>query len=362
MRVHNFSPGPATLPLEVLETARAELCDWQGSGMSVMEVSHRSKSFLAVAEQAEADLRELLAIPREYQVLFLQGGAAGQFAAVPMNLAGAGSTVDYLDTGSWSAKAIEEARRYAHVNVANDGGGESCRAVPPAARWRLSRDAAYLHYTANETISGVEFHEIPTAAAPLVSDLSSTLLSRPLDVARFGLLYAGAQKNLGISGLTLVIVHEGLLGRARPETPGVLNYALQAKAGSMHNTPPTFAWYLAGLMFAWVKRQGGVQAMGVRNRAKAEALYGYIDGSNFYRNEIERDSRSWMNVTFRLPSEALEAHFTKEATAAGLTNLAGHRSVGGLRASLYNAMPMEGVSALLAFMREFAVRAAGRVA
>jgi phosphoserine aminotransferase len=360
MRVYNFSPGPAMLPLEVLEQVRGELTDWHGSGMSVTEVSHRSREFLAAAERCEADLRELLAIPSSYRVLFLQGGAQGQFAAVPLNLAPAGATVDYLDTGSWSRRAIDEAGHYARVVTVADGGGEKCRAIPPPATWRRSPAAAYLHYVANETISGVEFHFYPdSGAVPLVADCSSTLLSRPIAIERFGLIYAGAQKNLGIAGLTIVIVREDLLGRARPETPGVLNYTLQAAAGSMFNTPATFSWYVAGLVLQWVKRAGGIAAMAERNRAKAEMLYGYIDGSEFYRNEIAADCRSWMNVTFRLPNAELETRFAQEASAAGLTNLAGHRSVGGLRASIYNAMPLEGVASLVAFMRAFAARARG---
>ena len=355
--MYNFAAGPAMLPAEVLERARRELCDFNGSGMSVMEISHRGRAFSAVAEQAERDLRELLAVPANYRVLFLQGGATQQFAAVPLNLAPAGARVDYLNTGAWSQKAIAEARRYATVNVAADGAPSDYCAIPPQSQWRPDPGAAYLHYTPNETISGLEFHWIPDAPqVPLVADMSSTILSRPVDVGRFGLIYAGAQKNIGPAGLTVVIVRDGLLGRARPGTPTILDYRALAEAGSMLNTPPTFAWYLAGLVFAWLKAEGGLAAAGARNQAKAAALYGYIDGSGWYTNPIERGSRSWMNVTFRLPDAALEPAFATSAAAAGLTNLEGHRSVGGLRASLYNALPLAGVEALIAFMREFARR------
>jgi phosphoserine aminotransferase len=356
MRVYNFAAGPATLPLAVLEQARAELLDWQGSGASVMELSHRGKAFVAVAAQAEQDLRDLLAIPSHYRVLFVQGGATLQFAAVPLNLAAAGATVDYLDTGAWSQKAIAEAKRHARVNIVADAKARDYFAIPPASEWRPSEAAAYLHYTPNETISGVEFQFVPQSRAPLVADMSSTILSRPIEVERFGLIYAGAQKNIGPAGLTVVIVREDLLGRARPELPGVLDYRAIAAENSMLNTPPTFAWYLAGLVFKWLKREGGLEAMAARNRAKSELLYRYIDDSGFYRNPVDPAARSWMNVAFRLPDAALEKPFAAEAAAAGLTNLDGHRSVGGMRASLYNAMPLAGVEALVAFMRDFARR------
>ncbi len=356
MRVYNFAAGPAALPLEVLETARAELTDWRGSGMSVMEVSHRSAAFVGVAREAESDLRELLAIPPNYKVLFLQGGATLQFAAIPLNLAPSGATVDYVNTGAWSQKAIAEAKRHATVNVIADAKAENYLGIPPEATWTRTPGAAYLHYTPNETISGVEFHSIPASDVPLIGDVSSTILSRPLDVARYGLLYAGAQKNIGPSGLTVVIVRDDLIGRARPGLPAVLDYQAVAAEGSMLNTPPTFGWYLAGLVFKWLKAQGGLTAMAGRNRAKAELLYGYIDGSGWYVNPIEKGARSWMNVAFRLKDPALESAFAKEALAAGLTNLEGHRSVGGMRASIYNAMPLAGVEALVAFMREFARR------
>jgi phosphoserine aminotransferase len=352
-RVYNFSPGPAALPVEVLEQARAEMLDWHGTGMSVMEMSHRGKAFISIAEQAEKDLRELLSIPANYKVLFLQGGATGQFSAIPLNLSKPESTVDYVNTGAWSKKAIGEAKRYAKVNVSADA-GEPYTTIPPAANWKRSADAAYLHYTPNETIGGVEFHFVPDVGqVPLVADMSSTILSRPIDVSRFGLIYAGAQKNIGPAGLTVVIVREDLIGQARADTPAFLDYAAMAKEGSMLNTPPTYAWYLAGLVFQWMKRQGGIQAIGERNRQKAERLYGAIDASSFYRNPVAKDARSWMNVPFTLAKPELDKTFTSEANKAGLVTLEGHRSVGGMRASLYNAMSLEGVEALVAFMKEF---------
>jgi len=357
MRVYNFAAGPAMLPLPVLEQAREELCDWKGSGMSVMEVSHRSKAFVAVAAEAEANLRDLLAVPANYKVLFLQGGATLQFSAIPMNLAPEGARADYVHTGAWSKKALTEAGRYLAVNVAADAKASGYFAVPPEAEWRRDPQASYLHYTPNETIGGVEFPFVPdTGGVPLVADMSSTILSRPIDVSRFALIYAGAQKNIGPSGLTVVIVREDLLGRARPGTPSVLDYQAQAAEGSMLNTPPTFGWYLAGLVFRWLKAEGGLAAMAARNRAKAQALYGYIDGSGFYSNPVPSACRSWMNVPFRLPRPELEPAFAAEAARAGLTNLEGHRSVGGMRASLYNAMPLAGVEALVEFMRGFAAR------
>ncbi|MFO0336682.1 MAG: 3-phosphoserine/phosphohydroxythreonine transaminase [Pseudomonadota bacterium] len=358
MRVYNFAAGPAMLPLEVLEQAREELTDWRSGGMSIMEISHRSKAFVGVAQQAEQDLRDLLGVPANYRVLFLQGGATGQFSAVPLNLAGPQAHVDYVNTGAWSKKAIAEARKYTpNVHVVADGKDSEYFAIPPETGWKRTPGAAYLHYTPNETIAGVEFHWIPQAGdVPLVADMSSTILSRPLDVSRFGVIYAGAQKNIGPSGLTLVIVRDDLLGRAQPDTPTVVDWAAMAADGSKLNTPPTFGWYLAGLVFQWLKRQGGLAAMGERNRAKAERLYGYIDGSGFYSNPIDRACRSWMNVPFRLPNAELEKPFAQEAAKAGLTNLEGHRSVGGMRASIYNAMPIEGIDALVAFMKDFAAR------
>ena len=355
MRVYNFSAGPAQLPLPVLERAASELTDWGGSGMSVLEVSHRGKDFVACAVDAEATLRRLLAVPESYRVLFLQGGATAQFAAVPMNLTAAGDTVAYLNTGQWSAKAIKQARAYdLDVVVSADESASSYTTTPDPGSYEVPATARYLHYTPNETIGGVEFPDLPDAGdVPLVGDLSSTILSRPLDVGRFGLIYAGAQKNMGPSGLTVVIVREDLLGRARTITPGVLDYTKMAAANSMLNTPPTFSVYLLGLVAHWIEDTGGLTAMGERNQAKAAALYAAIDSSGFYSNPVEERSRSWTNVPFTLADPALDAEFLAGALAAGLTNLKGHRSVGGMRASIYNAMPMEGVTALIDYMVEF---------
>jgi phosphoserine aminotransferase len=355
VRVFNFAAGPAALPLEVLEQVREELTDWQGSGASVMEVSHRGKAFVAVAQEAERLLRELLAVPANYRVLFVQGGATGQFAAVALNLARADSTVDYLNTGHWSKKALGEAQRLTgRVNVAADEAASRYTTVPAQAVLRLRPEAAYVHYTPNETIGGVEFPYVPeTGSVPLVADMSSTILSRPIEVSKFGLIYAGAQKNIGPAGLTVVIVREDLTGKARPGIPAVWDYRAVAEEGSMLNTPPTFAWYCAGLVFRWLKAHGGLAAFAVRNRAKAELLYGAIDSSGFYSNPVARGCRSWMNVPFTLAKPALDEAFLAEARRAGLANLAGHRFVGGMRASLYNAMPLEGVEALVAYMKEF---------
>ena len=355
MRVFNFSAGPAALPLEVLEQARDELTDWQGSGMSVMEVSHRGQAFVELAERTEERLRALLAIPAGYKVLFLQGGATAQFAAVPLNLAAVGAAADYLNTGSWSGKAIEEAGRLGvKVNVAADEQASHYTTVPAREALRLAPGTAYVHYTTNETIGGVEFPYVPdTGAVPLVADMSSNILSGPIETGRFGLIYAGAQKNIGPAGLAIVIVREDLLGRARPATPSILDYTQMAAHGSMLNTPPTFAWYIAGLVFEWIERQGGLAAMEALNRAKAELLYGAIDASDFYRNPVARECRSRMNVPFTLARPERDALFLAEAHSAGLTHLKGHRSAGGMRASLYNAMPIGGVEALVAFMREF---------
>jgi phosphoserine aminotransferase len=353
VRAFNFSPGPAVLPLEVLEKARDELLDWNGSGMSVMEISHRTPSFVDVAVQAEADLRELMSIPRNYKVLFMQGGASAQFSLVPMNLSPPNSTADYINTGHWSKRGITEAARYCTVHVAADAGGDY-RRVPPQQELHFSGRAAYAHYTPNETISGVEFGYVPeTDGVPLVADMSSSILSRPLEVAKFGMIYAGAQKNIGPSGLTVVIVREDLLGRARPDTPHVFDYEAIADNQSMLNTPPTFAWYMAGLVFKWLKADGGVAAIGRRNQAKAAMLYACIDGSSLYRNSVASDARSWMNVTFTLRDSSLDLEFLAEAAAAGLKGLKGHRLVGGMRASIYNAMPIAGVEQLCTFMREF---------
>ncbi len=354
MRVHNFSAGPAMLPLPVLEQLREELPDWQSSGMTVMEVSHRGAAFIRVAEQAEAKLRALLQVPSNYSVLFLQGGATGQFCAVPMNLAAADSTVAYVDTGIWSEKAIAEARKFCVDVQVVASAGEAKRAVPPQSTWRSSTGARYLHYTPNETIGGLAFPFIPeTDAVPLVADYSSALLSEPLDVSRFGLIYAGAQKNIGIAGLCLVLVRQDLLDRARAATPAVWQYRRMSDAGSMLNTPPTFAWYVARLVFNWITAQGGLKLLGQRNRARAQRLYQQIDATGFYANAIAPTCRSIMNVTFSVRDAALESIFLAEAHAEGLENLRGHRAVGGLRASIYNAMPDEGVKALGQFMQEF---------
>jgi phosphoserine aminotransferase len=354
MRAFNFAPGPAMLPTEVMEQVRSELTDWHRSGASVIEISHRSRPFTELAAESEADLRELLGVPAHYRVLFMQGGPSAQFALVPLNLARADSRVDYLDTGAWSRKAITEGARYCRVHLAADEAASGYCTVSEERALKLSADAAYVHYTPNETIGGVEFPYIPaTGNVPLVADMTSTLLSRPIEVTRWGLIYAGAQKNFGPSGLTLVIVRDELLGRARPETPLVFNYQAVAEEGSMLNTPSTFAWYVASLIFKWLKRQGGLAVMGERNRAKAQLLYATIDASGLYSNPVAPNCRSWMNVPFRLARPELDETFLGAASAAGLTNLAGHRSVGGMRASLYNGMPFAGVEALCAFMKEF---------
>ena len=354
MRVHNFAAGPAALPLEVLERAQAELTDFNGLGMSVMEISHRSKDFVAVASESEALLRQLLAVPDNYKVLFLQGGATGQFAAIPLNLTAPGARVDYVNTGSWSKKAIGEAKKYAEVTVIADEAASNYSTVPAQGSLQVSDGAAYLHYTANETIGGVEFPYVPEAGdVPLVADFSSTIMSRPIDVARFGLLYAGAQKNLGPSGITVVIVRDDLVGHARPETPSVLDYAAMAGADSMLNTPPTFGWYLLGLNLQWIRDNGGLAGMAERNERKASTLYGAIDASDFYSNPVDPAARSWMNVPFLLADADLDKEFLSQADAAGLTNLSGHRSVGGMRASIYNATSQESVEALVDFLKEF---------
>ncbi len=355
-RVYNFSAGPAALPEEVLRQAQEEMLDWRGSGMSVMEMSHRGKEFTSIAEQAEADLRELMAIPDNYKVLFLQGGASAQFAMVPMNLLGGKKGADYINTGSWSKKAIAEAKRYCEVNIAG-ASPEGRFAVPAQDDLQLSGDAAYVHYTPNETIQGIEFPYLPeTGDVPLVADFSSTILSRPVDVSKYGIIYAGAQKNIGPAGLTVVIVREDLIGEPIAGTPTMFNYATMANAGSMYNTPPTYGWYLAGLVFQWLKRNGGLEVMAVINERKAEALYKAIDDSDFYNNPVDPACRSWMNVPFTLADAELDATFLAEAKEAGLVTLKGHRSVGGMRASIYNAMPEEGVQALIQFMAEFEKR------
>jgi phosphoserine aminotransferase len=353
-RPFNYSAGPAMLPEPVLEQARAELLDWRGSGMSVMEMSHRGKEFIFIAEQAEADLRELLNIPVNYKVLFLQGGATSQFAMAPMNLLRGRTKADYLNTGQWSKKAITEAKKYCQVNVVASSEPSKFTTIPQRHEWRCDPQAAYFHYTPNETINGVEFHHIPdVGAVPLAADMSSTLLSRPLDVSRFGLIYAGAQKNIGPAGLTIVIVRDDLIGQTLPGTPSLFDYRAQADNQSMVNTPPTYGWYIAGLVFQWLKDQGGLDAMAELNQRKAELLYRAIDQSGFFKNPVDPACRSWMNVPFTLPDPALDKLFLAEARQAGLLTLSGHRSVGGMRASIYNAMPEKGVQALVDFMVEF---------
>lgn len=356
-RVYNFSAGPAMLPEAVLFQAQEELPDWHRSGASIMEMSHRGKEFVSVHARAEQDVRELLGVPDEYSVLFLQGGATMQFAAVCMNLLRGKTRADYLLTGSWGQKAVSEAKKYCDVNVAAAPKGETFTSIPAVETWSLDPDAAYVHYTPNETIDGVEFHWVPdTGDVPLVADVSSTILSRPLDVRRFGLLYAGAQKNIGPAGVTLVIVRKDLCGEALPLTPSAVDYAQQAKADSMLNTPPTYAVYLAGLVFQWLKAQGGLAAMASVNERKAAKLYAAIDASSVYRNSVEKACRSWMNVPFVLADAGLDQAFLDGAEAAGLTTLKGHRSVGGMRASIYNAMPEAGVDALIDYMAEFEKR------
>ncbi len=352
--VFNFSAGPAMLPRAVLEQAQAELRDWHETGMSVMEMSHRGKDFMSIATEAEQDLRSLLDIPDDYYVLFLQGGATSQFAMVPHNLLRGKTRADYINTGSWSRKAIAEAKRYCQVNVAASAEETNYSTIPAREEWQLDPDAAYVHYTPNETIGGVEFHWIPdTGEVPLVADMSSTILSRPLDVARYGIIYAGAQKNIGPAGLTVVIVRKDLVGEPLDFTPTMFNYQAHADNGSMLNTPPTYAWYLAGLVFKWIAAQGGLVAMAEINQRKAQRLYAAIEASPFYASPVDLDCRSWMNVPFTLADDSLDGEFLAQAQSAGLLNLKGHRSVGGMRASIYNAMPEAGVDALIDFMGEF---------
>lgn len=354
-RVFNFSAGPAVLPQEVLEKAQAEMLDWHDSGMSVMEMSHRGKEFMSIAAQAEADLRELMAIPANYKVLFLQGGASSQFAMVPLNLLRGKGTADYYRTGSWSKKAISEAKRYCEVNVvANTEIDGKFTSVPEQGRVKFNPDAAYVHYTPNETIEGVEFPYVPdTGNVPLVADMSSTILSRAIDVSKFALIYAGAQKNIGPAGLTIVIVRDDLIGEVKAGTPTMFDYAVHAENESMYNTPPTFGWYLAGLVFDWLKQRGGLAEMAEINQRKAAKLYAAIDASAFYANPVAVDCRSWMNVPFTLKNAELDAAFLEGAKAQNLMALKGHRSVGGMRASIYNAMPEAGIDALISFMAEF---------
>ncbi len=344
------------LPEAVMQKAQQEFCNWQGSGISVMEVSHRSPEYIEMAAQAEQDLRDLLAVPDNYKVLFCHGGGRGQFAAVPLNLLDSKVNVDYLLTGQWSKSAVDEAKKHARVTETNiltktiDGK----ISVKPCADWKVNAGAAYVHYCPNETIEGIEIFETPeTGVVPLVADMSSTILSRPIDVSKFGVIYAGAQKNIGPSGLAIVIVRDDLIGKARQAIPSIFDYKVQADADSMYNTPPTYAWYLAGLVFKWLKEQGGLVEMEKKNIAKAELLYNFIDQSDFYRNNVDKSVRSRMNIPFQLADDGLNETFLSESKAAGLLTLKGHKLVGGMRASIYNAMPIEGVQALVDFMAAF---------
>ncbi len=353
-RIYNFSAGPAVLPQEVLAQARDEMLDWHGSGMSVMEMSHRGKEFMEIAARAEADLRELLNVPANYKILFLQGGASSQFAMVPMNLLRGKKSADYVCTGAWSKKAIGEAKKFCTVNVAASSEDAGFTYAPKQDRWKLDPGAAFVHYTPNETIGGVEFNWVPeTGAVPLAADMSSNMLSRPVEVSRFGLIYAGAQKNVGPAGLTLVIVREDLVGQALPGSPSMFEYRVHADNASMYNTPPTYAVYISGLVFQWLKKNGGLAEMEQRNVAKAKLLYDCLDGCRVYRCRVAREDRSRMNVVFTLRDAALDEEFLKGAKARGLVQLKGHRSVGGMRASIYNGMPLDGVCALADYLREF---------
>ncbi len=360
MTIYNFSAGPAVLPKEVLQQAQAELLDWHGSGMSVMEMSHRGKEYMGIQAQAEADLRELMGIPANYKVLFLQGGASQQFAMIPLNLLRGKLSADYVNTGEWSKKAISEAKKFSYVNVVANNTDKNASYVPAFDTWKLDKDAAYVHYTPNETIGGVEFNWVPQidnmpGSVPLVADMSSNILSRPVDVSKFGLIYAGAQKNIGPAGLTIVIVREDLVGHAPSGLPTMLDYKTHADNDSMYNTPPTYGIYIAGLVFKMLKRKGGIAQMERTNIAKARLLYAAIDASNgFYVCPVATSDRSRMNVPFTLKDANLDGDFVKQADALGLLQLKGHRSVGGMRASIYNAMPLEGVQALVNFMNEFA--------
>lgn len=352
-QIFNFSAGPAVLPKPVLERAQAEMLDWHGSGMSVMEMSHRGKDFTSILEKTEADLRQLLAIPPNYKVLFLQGGAIGENAIIPMNLLN-GKSADYVVTGSWSKRSVQDAKAYGQINIAASAEADGFTYVPAFSEWQLNQDAAYVHYCTNETINGVEFVDVPdTSGVPIVADMSSHILSRPIDVSRYGVIYGGAQKNIGPAGLCLVIVREDLLDRASPLTPAVFHWKTQAENQSMINTPPTYSIYIAGLVFEWLLAQGGVEAIEKVNIAKANLLYDYLDQTDFYYNPIQPAYRSRMNIPFRLRDGTLNEVFLKAADTRGLLQLKGHRSVGGMRASIYNAMPVEGVQALVEFMQEF---------
>jgi len=352
-RVYNFSAGPACIAEEVLKQAQEEMLDWQGTGMSVMEMSHRGKAYMSIAAKAEADLREIMSIPDNYKVLFMQGGASTQFAAVPINLMGSNRKADYILTGQWSKKAIAEAKRYGEINVAASSEDTKFTTVPEQSEWNLSKDAAYLHYTPNETIVGVEFPFLPETDVPLVADMSSNILSKEIDVSKFGIIYAGAQKNIGCAGLTVVIVRDDLMGNCIDGMPAMLDYKIMADNDSMYNTPATYSWYIAGLVFDRIKQNGGIKALEEINRRKAGKLYAAIDDSSFYSNPVDVGCRSLMNVPFILGDAALDGAFLEGATKVGLTTLKGHRSVGGMRASIYNAMPEAGIDALIEYMKEF---------
>ena len=353
-RVFNFSAGPAVLPESVLRQAADEMLDWRGSGMSVMEMSHRGKEFVSIHAEAESLLRELLEVPSNYKVLFLQGGAIAENAIVPMNMLRGRSGADYIDTGEWSKKSIKEAKKYCKVNVAASAEEGGYTSVPRQATWKLDPAAGYVHICSNETIGGVEYHWTPdTGEVPLVADMSSNFMSRPVDVSRYGLIYGGAQKNIGPAGATIVIVRDDLIGQALPITPSAFDYKTQAENDSMFNTPPTYAIYVAGLVFNWMKAQGGLTAIEANNRRKAALLYDHLETTSFFFNPVARDDRSLMNVPFKLRDESLDDAFLKGAQARGMVQLKGHRSVGGMRASIYNAMPIEGVAALVAYMKEF---------
>ena len=353
-RVINFSAGPAMLPESVLAQAASEMLDWQGTGQSVMEMSHRGEHYMAIHAQAQADFRELLAIPDDYQVLFLQGGGTTQFAQVPCNLLRGKGSADFIVTGEWSAKAVKEAQLFCKPRVAATTQTEGYTRFPKQSELKLSKSAAYVHYCMNETIHGIEAFDIPqTGKVPLVADISSTYLSRPIDVSRFGLIYGGAQKNIGPAGLTIVIIRKDLLGKAKPKPPTMLDYSAQAANDSMLNTPPSYGIYFAGLVFKWLKAQGGLAAMEQKNIAKSQLLYDYLDSSSFYETRVAKENRSRMNVTFFLKDESRNAVFVAGAQAAGMVQIKGHRVLGGMRASIYNAMPVSGVERLIAYMKEF---------
>ena len=358
-RAFNFSAGPAMLPEAVMRKASAEFLDWNHTGMSVMEMSHRSKEYMSVAHQIEADLREVMAIPDNYKVLFLHGGASMQFSAIPLNLTAEGDTVDYFNTGVWSSKSIKEASRYVNVNLVTGGDCANPTEIPDVSEWSFSEDAKYIHLCSNETITGLEFQEdqlehVFAQGKPVIADMSSNIMCRSIDVSRYAVIYAGAQKNIGPAGLSIMIIRDDLIGHARDITPTLLNWASYADNESMFNTPATYAWYLAGLVFEWLKSNGGVDAIAAVNERKANKLYDYIDQSEFYYNTINASQRSWMNVTFYLTNKDLEVEFVEASKVAGLLSLKGHKAFGGMRASIYNAMPEEGVDALIAFLEQFA--------